>query len=40
MKDLADFDGRTKILEFENDTLLNRKVFDNLKQKMKESYAV
>lgn len=40
MKDLVDFDGRTKILEFENDTMLNRKVFDNLKQKMKESYAV
>ena len=40
MKDLLDFDGRTKILEFENDTMLNRKVFDNLKLKIKESYAV
>jgi 2-succinyl-5-enolpyruvyl-6-hydroxy-3-cyclohexene-1-carboxylate synthase len=40
IKDFFDFDGRTKILEFENDAMTNKKVFDNLKKKIKESYAV
>jgi 2-succinyl-5-enolpyruvyl-6-hydroxy-3-cyclohexene-1-carboxylate synthase len=38
MKDFFDFDGRTKILELETDTAVNKNIFDNLRQKIKESY--
>jgi 2-succinyl-5-enolpyruvyl-6-hydroxy-3-cyclohexene-1-carboxylate synthase len=38
LKDFMDFDGRTKILELETDTTVNKKVFDNFKQKIKNSY--
>jgi 2-succinyl-5-enolpyruvyl-6-hydroxy-3-cyclohexene-1-carboxylate synthase len=38
LKDLFDFDGKTKILELESDTTLNKIIFDNFKQKIKESY--
>ena len=38
LKDLTEFDGRTKILEIETDTHLNKEVFDQLKQKIKKSY--
>jgi 2-succinyl-5-enolpyruvyl-6-hydroxy-3-cyclohexene-1-carboxylate synthase len=36
--DFFDFDGKTKILELETDTTLNRIVFDHLKQQIKKSY--
>lgn len=38
LKDFFSFDGRTKILEIETDTLINKIVFDNFKQKIKKSY--
>lgn len=38
LKDFLDFDGRTKILEFESNVTLNKTVFENLKQKIKKSY--
>ncbi len=38
MKDFFDFDGRTKILELETDIAVNKNIFDNLRQKIKESY--
>lgn len=40
IKDFFDFDGRTKVLEFENDIPVNKNIFDILKKKIKESYAV
>ncbi|SKC82395.1 2-succinyl-5-enolpyruvyl-6-hydroxy-3-cyclohexene-1-carboxylic-acid synthase [Ohtaekwangia koreensis] len=38
VKDFFDFDGKTKILELETDTLINKIIFDNLKEKIKKSY--
>jgi 2-succinyl-5-enolpyruvyl-6-hydroxy-3-cyclohexene-1-carboxylate synthase len=38
LKDFLEFDGRTKILEVETDSLINKIVFDNFKQKIKKSY--
>lgn len=38
LKDFFSFDGRTKILEVETDTLINKILFDNFKQKIKKSY--
>jgi 2-succinyl-5-enolpyruvyl-6-hydroxy-3-cyclohexene-1-carboxylate synthase len=38
LKDFFDFDGKTKILEFESDTTRNKIIFDNFKQKIKDSY--
>jgi 2-succinyl-5-enolpyruvyl-6-hydroxy-3-cyclohexene-1-carboxylate synthase len=38
LKDFLTFDGRTKILEIETDTLINKILFDNFKQKIKKSY--
>jgi 2-succinyl-5-enolpyruvyl-6-hydroxy-3-cyclohexene-1-carboxylate synthase len=38
LKDFFEFDGRTKILEIESDTGLNRNIFENLKTKIKNSY--
>jgi 2-succinyl-5-enolpyruvyl-6-hydroxy-3-cyclohexene-1-carboxylate synthase len=38
LKDIFDFDGKTKILELESDTTHNKIVFDNFKQKIKNSY--
>lgn len=38
LKDFADLDGRAKILELETDVALNKKAFDELKQKIKTSY--
>lgn len=38
LKDFFDLDGKTKILELETGVTLNRTVFDNLKQKIKNSY--
>lgn len=38
LKDFFDFDGKMKILEFESEILLNKKIFENLKLKIKNSY--
>jgi 2-succinyl-5-enolpyruvyl-6-hydroxy-3-cyclohexene-1-carboxylate synthase len=38
IKDFFQFDGRTKVLELETDSLINKIVFDNFKQKIKKSY--
>lgn len=38
LKEFFQFDGRTKILELETDTALNKTIFDNLKLKVKKSY--
>jgi 2-succinyl-5-enolpyruvyl-6-hydroxy-3-cyclohexene-1-carboxylate synthase len=38
VKDFFEFDGKTKILEIETDTLINKIIFDNLKEKTKKSY--
>jgi 2-succinyl-5-enolpyruvyl-6-hydroxy-3-cyclohexene-1-carboxylate synthase len=38
IKDFFDFDGKTKILELESDSTLNKTVFENFKQKIKNSY--
>lgn len=38
LKDFFDFDGKTKILEFETDIILNKTIFDELKQKIKKGY--
>ncbi|HEY9049811.1 MAG TPA: 2-succinyl-5-enolpyruvyl-6-hydroxy-3-cyclohexene-1-carboxylic-acid synthase [Ohtaekwangia sp.] len=38
LKDFFEFDGKTKILELESDTLINKIIFDNLKEKTKKSY--
>ncbi|MBL7856274.1 MAG: 2-succinyl-5-enolpyruvyl-6-hydroxy-3-cyclohexene-1-carboxylic-acid synthase [Cyclobacteriaceae bacterium] len=38
LKDFMEFDGRTKILEFESGTDLNKNIVDHLKQKIKQSY--
>jgi len=38
LKDFVDFDGRTKILEQETDTTINKTLFENLKSKIKKSY--
>jgi len=38
LKDFFDFDGTTKILELESDSALNKTIFENLKQKIKNSY--
>jgi 2-succinyl-5-enolpyruvyl-6-hydroxy-3-cyclohexene-1-carboxylate synthase len=37
-KDFTDMDGRPKILELETDVAMNKKAFDELKQKIKNSY--
>jgi 2-succinyl-5-enolpyruvyl-6-hydroxy-3-cyclohexene-1-carboxylate synthase len=37
-KDFIDMDGRAKILELETDVAMNKKAFDELKQKIKTSY--
>lgn len=38
LKDFFEFDSRTKVLEIESDTSMNKKTFDNLKKKIKQSY--
>jgi 2-succinyl-5-enolpyruvyl-6-hydroxy-3-cyclohexene-1-carboxylate synthase len=38
LKDFVDFDGKTKILELETDTTINKTLFENLKLKIKKSY--
>jgi 2-succinyl-5-enolpyruvyl-6-hydroxy-3-cyclohexene-1-carboxylate synthase len=38
LKDLFEFDGRTKILELESDIELNKSIFEKLKNKIKKSY--
>jgi 2-succinyl-5-enolpyruvyl-6-hydroxy-3-cyclohexene-1-carboxylate synthase len=38
LQDFFDFDGQTKILELESDLILNKTIFDSLKQKIKKSY--
>ena len=38
IKDFFDFDGKTKILELESDSALNKNIFENFKQKIKNSY--
>ncbi|HEY9006150.1 MAG TPA: 2-succinyl-5-enolpyruvyl-6-hydroxy-3-cyclohexene-1-carboxylic-acid synthase [Ohtaekwangia sp.] len=38
LKDFFEFDGKPKILELESDTLINKIIFDNLKEKTKKSY--
>jgi 2-succinyl-5-enolpyruvyl-6-hydroxy-3-cyclohexene-1-carboxylate synthase len=38
LKDFFDFDGRTKILELETNTTINKTIFENLKQKIKKAY--
>ncbi len=38
LKEFYEFDGRTKILEFESDINMNRSIFDSLKQTIKQSY--
>lgn len=40
VKDFFEFDGRTKILELESDIASNKIVFDNFKNKIKNSYDV
>lgn len=40
LKDFFDFDGKTKVLELESDILLNKAIFENLKQQIKKSYEV
>lgn len=37
-KDFLEFDNRTKIMELESDTTINKNVFDKLKLKIKKSY--
>lgn len=37
-KDFLEFDNKTKIMEFESDTTINKNVFDKLKLKIKKSY--
>jgi 2-succinyl-5-enolpyruvyl-6-hydroxy-3-cyclohexene-1-carboxylate synthase len=38
IKDLFEFDGRTRILELESEIALNRKIFEAFKSKIKNSY--
>jgi 2-succinyl-5-enolpyruvyl-6-hydroxy-3-cyclohexene-1-carboxylate synthase len=38
LKDFFEFDGKTKILEFESESNHNKTIFDNFKQKIKNSY--
>jgi 2-succinyl-5-enolpyruvyl-6-hydroxy-3-cyclohexene-1-carboxylate synthase len=38
LKDFFDFDGKTKILELESDSTHNKIIFNNFKQKIKDSY--
>ena len=38
LKDFFEFDGRTKILEVESDIVVNKKTFEELKSKIKNSY--
>jgi 2-succinyl-5-enolpyruvyl-6-hydroxy-3-cyclohexene-1-carboxylate synthase len=38
LKDFFDFDGKTKILELETDVEINKRIFDDLKLKIKKSY--
>lgn len=38
LKDFFDFDGKTKIMELETNSSLNKIVFDSFKQKIKKSY--
>ena len=38
LKDFFEFDGRTKILEVESDIVVNKKTFEELKSKLKNSY--
>lgn len=38
LKDFFDFDGKTKLLEIETDSAINKTIFDNLKEKIKKSY--
>lgn len=38
LKDFFEADGRTKILEVETDSAVNKTLFDNFKQKIKKSY--
>jgi 2-succinyl-5-enolpyruvyl-6-hydroxy-3-cyclohexene-1-carboxylate synthase len=40
IKDFFEFDGRTKILELETDTVSGRNEFEKLKNKIKKSYEV
>lgn len=38
LKDFFEFDGMTKVLELESDGALNKTIFENFKQKIKNSY--
>lgn len=38
LKDFFDPDGKTKILELESDSSMNKSIFENLKQQIKKSY--
>ena len=38
LKDFFEPDGKTKVLELESEATLNKSIFENLKQKIKESY--
>ncbi len=38
MKDFFDFDGKTKIMELESDSSLNKTIFESFKQKINKSY--
>jgi len=38
LKDFFEFDGHTKIMELETDTMLNKDIFDNFKRQIKKSY--
>jgi 2-succinyl-5-enolpyruvyl-6-hydroxy-3-cyclohexene-1-carboxylate synthase len=38
LRDFLDFDGQTKILEFESDATINKSIFTSLKQQLKKSY--
>ncbi|WP_276373822.1 2-succinyl-5-enolpyruvyl-6-hydroxy-3-cyclohexene-1-carboxylic-acid synthase [Chryseolinea sp. H1M3-3] len=38
VRDFFEFDGKPKLLELESDLMMNKKIFDNLKQKIRKSY--
>ena len=40
VRDFFEFDGKTKVLELETDSTLNKTLFENLKQKIRKSYEI
>jgi 2-succinyl-5-enolpyruvyl-6-hydroxy-3-cyclohexene-1-carboxylate synthase len=40
LRDFFEFDGQTKIMEFESDASLNKTIFASLKQQLKKSYEI